>query len=350
MVDVSIEQNDGFAQQVATAAQTVFDYDYPIFDETHIEVLETPSGGVPVTLVLGTHYTVQDVGEEAGGTITLDGTAYPSGATAGTTYTMRLNVPEERTTDFQQSGDFFTRDLNQEFDLQTQMIQQLRRDMSKALTFRDDSTISDIKLPTPVDGSVLMWDGSSGQLVNAIVNQAVSTKRSLWIPARMMSPRQSSGASAFTVATVSGGGSFNPELHTMDFGSNEAADFQVVLPNNWNRGIITAQLYWSHASTTTNFGIQLGLKTARYTDGADMADDDMGGVTNSFVDTGGTTDALYISPESTGIIANPADTGGASDDGALVCFTLTRNGGNLGVDCRVHGVRLYYTIDSLDEF
>lgn len=163
MPDVSIEQNDGFLQQTATGGQTVFDYDFPIFDETHIQVLKTIGTASPVVVDPG-DYTVQDVGEEAGGTITLD-----SGATAGHKYTMRLNVPEARTTDFQTSGDFFSRDLNQELDLQTQMIQQLRRDLNRAARLADDSLLTAVLLPDPEVGKALIWADTNGTLTNGTV-------------------------------------------------------------------------------------------------------------------------------------------------------------------------------------
>lgn len=157
---IQIDQNDGFAQQVATNGQTIFDYDFPIYEGTYIEVLRRRDG--VLTTIDPADYTVQDVEVEAGGTITLD-----TGAEAGDIITMRLNVPEARTTDFQVAGDFFANTLNRELDLQTQMIQQLRRDLSRAARLADDSALDAVVLPTPVDGRALIWDGTDGQLKNS---------------------------------------------------------------------------------------------------------------------------------------------------------------------------------------
>ena len=53
-------------QYVATAGQTVFIYDFLIYEDDEIKVQSGTD-----TLVLTTDYTVQDAGEAGGGTITL---------------------------------------------------------------------------------------------------------------------------------------------------------------------------------------------------------------------------------------------------------------------------------------
>lgn len=201
---IVIDQNDGFAQQIAAGGQTQFDYDFPLFDENHIKVLRTDAVTGDITvLVITTDYTVQDVGEQAGGTITLNPTTYPSGATVNDIYTMRLNVPEERTSDFQQAGDFFADVLNEELDLEIQMIQQLRRDLSRAARLPDDNTISEVFLPAPEDGLWPAWVGSSGQMQNVGSADTGATAATAFWLATLLTSTALSARTALGLGTIS---------------------------------------------------------------------------------------------------------------------------------------------------
>ena len=101
MVDFPISANDARIQSTAAAAQTIFDYDFPIFDEDHVLVYKTNSLAVTSLLTITVDYTVSGVGAENGGDITLT-----AGATAGDIYTRVRSVPAERLTDFQIRGNF----------------------------------------------------------------------------------------------------------------------------------------------------------------------------------------------------------------------------------------------------
>lgn len=71
MSSIKVYENDRDITITATAGQTVFNSDWPAFEADHIVVEQTPSGGSPSTLILNTDYTLTDVGEEAGFTVTL---------------------------------------------------------------------------------------------------------------------------------------------------------------------------------------------------------------------------------------------------------------------------------------
>jgi len=59
----------------------VLDYEFPVLVETELEVRRLNASGTETVLALTTHYTVQDVGVETGGTITLvdPATDFPTG-------------------------------------------------------------------------------------------------------------------------------------------------------------------------------------------------------------------------------------------------------------------------------
>lgn len=133
MSEIKILKNKAYTQVSATGGERELDFGFPLFSSAHIKVEEVQTDGTVKELVLETDYTVQGVGQQTGGTITLTTASYPNGALQGYTYNLIQNVPEERTSDFQQSGDFLADTLNTELDLMTQQIQQLRRDVDQAV-------------------------------------------------------------------------------------------------------------------------------------------------------------------------------------------------------------------------
>ena len=160
-MSILINENDGFIQHTATGGETSFTFDYPIFDETHIKVLRTPTGSTtPVELTIATDYTVPagSVDNQSGGQIDLAAGSFPSGATAGDLFTLLLNPPFARTTDFNQAGDFLAATLNEELDLIAQQFQRLNRDATKAVLLPQDSTLASVEIDEPT--------GNAGKLVS----------------------------------------------------------------------------------------------------------------------------------------------------------------------------------------
>ena len=132
---------------------------------------------------------------------------------------------------------------------------------------------------------------------------------------------------------------------TLDFDTTtqEFAQFEIAMPKSWNESTVTFQPIWSHPSTTTNFGVVWSLEgIARSNDDAlDVAF----GTAQTSTDTGGTTNDLYIGPESAAITV-----GGTPAEGDVVLFQIKRNPSDgsdtLAVDARLHGVKLYYTLNA----
>lgn len=159
----------------------------------------------------------------------------------------------------------------------------------------------------------------------------------LYVPARLMSPSATGGCAALaTIATSAN----QPDLTTLDFDTTtqEFAQFAVSMPKRWNRGTITAQFVWSHAATTTNFGVVWQLQ------GVACGDDDAiaaaYGSAQTATDTGGTTNDLYVTPETSAITIAGSP---AAED--LVFFRVARvpaNGSDtLAIDARLHGIRIF---------
>lgn len=162
-------------------------------------------------------------------------------------------------------------------------------------------------------------------------------RHSIWVPARDMSPSATGGCAALaTIATSAD----RPDVQSLDFDATTAeyAQFAIAMPKRWNRGTVTFVPVWSHAATTTNFGVVWRLQ------GVAISNDDAlttaYGSNNSSTDTGGTTNDLYLGPESGTITI-----GGTPATEDVVFFRVSRNPADaadtMAIDARLHGVVLY---------
>ncbi|RVD39057.1 DUF2793 domain-containing protein [Mesorhizobium sp. M4A.F.Ca.ET.020.02.1.1] len=169
-------------------------------------------------------------------------------------------------------------------------------------------------------------------------------KQTIWMPAAAMTPRTTNGATSGTAEMSSN----KNMVSTLDFDAStqEFAQFDIAMPKSWNEGTITFIPYWSHASTTTNFGVVWGLDAVAISD--DDTLDVAFGTAQTSTDTGGTTNDLYVGPESSAITVS-----GSPSAGDLVQFRIHRNPSDgsdtMAIDARLHGVKVLYVIDALKD-
>jgi hypothetical protein len=240
-----INQTDGFVQIVATGGETVLDFDFPIFEKAHLTIIRTRESA-DTTLVLDIDYTIAngELEQASGGEAVLT-----SGALAADIYTLILSVPEARTTDFNNAGDFFAETLNRELDLQTQQIQGLRRDTDKAARFAASSTLSGATLPDPSNGKILVWDGEDGTIGNLDVTvNSVSTDQ-------YFADVGASGAGnlSYSFSSDTDTGFYRPAPDTMDAvtGNTSRARFSAApaLYGNWDLDGVTTDTLKATAAT-----------------------------------------------------------------------------------------------------
>lgn len=131
-------------------------------------------------------------------------------------------------------------------------------------------------------------------------------------------------------------------LYTLDFDAStiEYAECSVVMPSDWNAGTVTAKFYWMHDSTTTNFKVAWAIQGRSYAD-TDALDQAMGTAIQTN-DTGGTTNALYISPQTAAITITGA---GASELVQFRVYRVATDGTNdtLAIDAKLLGVMINFT-------
>lgn len=191
-----------------------------------------------------------------------------------------------------------------------------------------------------VNGTEKRWTGSAYVAVTADVD--TRGKQAIYIPAAAIAPSVAGGCAA--LAKIASAAS-QPDISTLDFDptTQEYAQFSLVMPKKWNEGTVTFKAHWSHAATTTNFGVVWDLQAVAV--GDDDAIATAFGTAQTSTDTGGTTNDLYNSPESSAITV-----GGSPGAEEMVFFRLSRVTGNgsdtMAVDARLHGITLYITTDA----
>ena len=126
-------------QYTATAGQTVFAYTFEVYNKNDLVVLQNST-----TLSEGSNYTVSGVGNDSGGNITL-----AVGATAGDIITIYRDMALERTTDYQNSGDFLASEVNEDFDRLWLAIQQNDTNDSRSVR-KPVSDLDSINMELPV--------------------------------------------------------------------------------------------------------------------------------------------------------------------------------------------------------
>lgn len=141
---------------IGTGTASVYSYTYRITSKTHLLVTVKNTSGVESTLVLDTDYSVSDVGEVAGGNITLidSGQAWLSGGNLITDYTITVRrvVPLLQETDIRNQGDFYPEVHEDQFDYQTFISQQHQDEIDRSVKLPESTPASafDPTLPTDI--------------------------------------------------------------------------------------------------------------------------------------------------------------------------------------------------------
>jgi len=214
------------------------------------------------------------------------------------------------------------------------------------LTQGTNITITNAKGSITIESSDAFAQAQANAAFNAANTASTQGLHTIWVPAWAMYPQLTNGASAAN-------GAFQlttnlQMLKTLDFDTTTAenAQFAVSMPNSWNEGTITANVVWSHGTTTTNFGVTWTLEGLAYSD--NEAIDAAFGTPVPTSDTGGTANTVYISPPTSAITV-----GGTPSAGDWIVFRVSRQVANasdtMAIDARLHGVQIKYTTNASTE-
>lgn len=185
---------------------------------------------------------------------------------------------------------------------------------------------------------VITWDVSASAFKKVKLYRVSGGKQTIWMPAAAMTANTTNGPAAAAAAEMTTNKNM---VVTMDFDATtqEFAQFEVFMPKGWDLGTVTFIPVWSHASTTTNFGVVWGCDAVAISDGDAL--DVAFGTAQTSTDTGGTTNTKYIGPESSAITI-----AGSPAAGDTVQFRIHRDPANgsdtMAIDARLHGVKIIY--------
>lgn len=194
-------------------------------------------------------------------------------------------------------------------------------------------------------GAIIGLLSDQTDLQTALDNASPVGLHSVPIMAGAIQPSVTGGCSAVTsIASAAN----QPDIVTLDFDptTQEYAQFSIPMPKSWNEGTLTASFIWSHAATTTNFGVVWNIQAVAVSN-----DDTIAvafGTAQQIADTGGTTNDAYMTSQT------PAMTvGGSPAAEDIVFFRVSRVTGDgsdtMAIDARLHSVVLYMTTDASND-
>ena len=150
-------------EYTANAAQTIFNYTFKIFKNTDLNVYITPSGqDANDSTELTVDYSVAGVGEEDGGIIVLS-----EGTSSGDLITIVLNLPSNRTTDYQNNGDFRPAVDTADFDRVVARAKKREDTANRTLWLpQSQQDPKPLSLSNPKAGFGLRWNGDENGIEN----------------------------------------------------------------------------------------------------------------------------------------------------------------------------------------
>lgn len=293
-----------------------------------------PMNGTAQTATFGTvelgHATDTTLSRSSAGILAVEGVTVPLNSTSAThtAGTIELGHASDTTLSRASAGVLAVEGIN----LARNSTGDIHLCASLELGHASDTSI------TRVSAGIAAIEGS-----NILTNATGSAqgKQTIWIPAGAMTARTTNGAASGTAEMTTNKNMFK----TLDFDTTtqEFAQFEVFFPKSWNLSTVTFRALWSHAATATNFGVVWGLAGVARSD--NEAGDVAFGTAQTSTDTGGTTNNIYVSPESSAITI-----AGTPASGDSVQFQLNRTvadaGDTMAIDARLHGIQLFYTTNA----
>lgn len=195
-----------------------------------------------------------------------------------------------------------------------------------------------------VNGNISTFSGTTGKIIQDSGKSLTTVgagKQSIIIPAVSLTKTVAAAGPSLGQLAV---GAFTGDYLAYDPTTLEDAHISLAMPKSWDKGSITARFCWSHPATTTNFAVAWTIYGKAYGDNEAIDGASYGGG-NLAIDTGGTTNNLYLSAETAAF--TPA---GSPADNDLMHFIIRRlatdAGDTLAVDAFLHTVEVFYTTNA----
>ena len=187
--------------------------------------------------------------------------------------------------------------------------------------------------------SVTNGDGASGN-----PTLGISALQTLWIPASAMISATTSGPASGQVESATN--KVNYKTLDFDASSDEYAHFHASMPKGWDGGTVTAEVYWTANSTSTN-SVVWGLQGGSLSD--NDAVDTAYGTAQTVTDANGSSAYTLRRTSATSAIT----IAGSPAAGDWCYFRAYRDADNgsddLAADACLIGLKLFFTINTLDD-
>ena len=174
------------------------------------------------------------------------------------------------------------------------------------------------------------------------VGTVVNGKQTIWVPANAMNPTESNGCSSITAVETTSG---RPDMQVLDFDkdSDEFAQFTVAFPKSWNLSTVSYQVFWSGLAATTEVDWMVDAVAMNDNETINVVYGTAVVVTDA---AQGAVEELLVSDESTALTI-----AGTPADGDLTYFRIGRDvsGDDMAGDARLHGVKIFFTTDALND-
>jgi len=170
------------------------------------------------------------------------------------------------------------------------------------------------------------------------LKSAVSAQ--IFLSAAGMNPQATNGCA--TLATTSMATN-KQDIRTLNFDAaaiEYAQSALFAMPSDYNGGTFSYKILWMHADTTTNFGVVWAVEAICYADSGAL--DVPWGTAVNVTDTGGTTNAIYITPASNAVTPSGAPAAG-SPIIVRIRRVATDAADTLAIDAKFIGIQLTYT-------
>lgn len=150
-------------QYIADGLQVSFIYPFPIFENDDLKVYLNDA-------LQSTSFSVSGAGNSSGGNVLFD-----EAPVASVVVTLARKIAIKRTTDFQESGEFRSKVINDEMDYLTASLQQVADDQSRSVQMSvTEPADVDVLLPSPQANRSLTWNDTATGFVNGPTNDEVT--------------------------------------------------------------------------------------------------------------------------------------------------------------------------------
>ena len=184
----------------------------------------------------------------------------------------------------------------------------------------------------------------TGVLKSASSAVKIAGTETMWVPASAMYPATTNGADPQQVETTA----TRPDMKVLDFdkATDEFAQFSVAFPKSWNEGTITYQVYWTPGGASTGVCIW-GLQ------GVACGDSDTIDVAYGTAVTVSDAGIGTIEDQQVSAVSSAVTIAGSPAVDQQTYFQIFRDanagGDTLDDDCRLLGIKIFFTTDAAND-